>query len=73
MRLTERYRRMDADTLELTMTVTDPVVYTEPFESDRKLFMLNPDKSRGWDEQIYCIPAEEISYQDLMGTGNAIE
>jgi hypothetical protein len=73
MRLTERYRRVDADTLELTMTVTDPVVYTEPFESDRKLFMLNPDKSRGWDEQIYCIPAEEISYQDLMGTGNAIE
>lgn len=73
MRLTERYRRVDADTLELTMTVTDPLVYTEPLQSDLKVFKLNRDKSRGWDEQIYCIPAEEMSYQDLMGTGNVIE
>ena len=31
MRLEERYRRIDANTLELTMTVFDPVAYTEPF------------------------------------------
>jgi hypothetical protein len=73
MRLTETYRRVDADTLELTMTVTDPDVYSRPFQSDRKLFSLNRDKAAGWDEQIYCIPAEEFSYQDLMGTGNTIE
>jgi hypothetical protein len=73
MRLEERYRRVDADTLELTMTVVDPLVYSEPFRSDRKLFRLNREKSLGWDEQIYCIPAEEISYQDLVGTGNTIE
>ncbi len=73
MRLEERYRRIDADTLELTMTSIDPVVYSEPFRSDRKLFHLNRDKAAGWDEQIYCIPAEEISYQDIVGTGNTIE
>lgn len=73
MRLIERYRRIDADTLALTMTVTDPVVYAAPFRSDRKLFALNRDKAHGWDEQIYCVPAEELSYQDLIGTGNTIE
>lgn len=73
MRLQERYRRIDADTLELTMTIVDPVVYSEPFESERKLFRLNRDKAGAWDEQIYCIPAEEMSYQDLVGTGNRIE
>lgn len=73
MLLEERYRRLDADTLELRMTVYDPLVYSEPFESDRKLFRLNREKSRGWDEQIYCIPAEEMSYQDLVGTGNRIQ
>jgi hypothetical protein len=65
MRLEERYRRVDADSLELTMTVTDPSVYSKPFHSDRKLFELNRDKAGAWDEQIYCIPAEEMSYQDL--------
>jgi hypothetical protein len=73
MQLEERYRLLSADTLELRMTVTDPLVYAEPFVSDRKLFTRNNEKSNGWDEQIYCIPAEEMSYQDLIGTGNRIE
>jgi len=73
MRLEERYRRLDADTLELTMTIVDPIVYSEPLKSDRKLFHLNTEKRSGWDEQIYCIPAEEMSYQELIGTGNRIE
>ena len=73
MRLEERYRRIDANTLELTMTVFDPDVYTEPFYSDRKLFNLNREKAQRWDEQIYCIPADEMSFQDLIGTGNVID
>jgi len=73
MRLEERYRRIDADTLELTMTVVDPIVYSEPFPSDRKLFRLNREKVEGWDEQIFCIPADEMSYQDLIESGNVIE
>ena len=73
MQVEERYRRVDADTLELTMTVTDPLIYTEPWQSDRKLFALNRDKANEWDEQIYCIPEEEMSFQKSMGTGNFIE
>lgn len=72
MRLEERYHRIDADTLELRMTIVDPVVYSEPFHSDRKLFRLNREKVNRWDEQIYCIPAEEMSYQDLIESGNVI-
>ncbi len=73
MHLIERYRRIDADTLELTMTLTDPVVYTEPWESDVKIYNLNREKRAGWDEQIYCVPAEEMLFQDLMDTGNVIQ
>ena len=73
MQVEERYRRLDADTLELVVTVTDPLVYSEPWQSDRKLFRLNREKAQGWDEQIYCIPAEETSFQQLIGTGNVID
>jgi hypothetical protein len=73
MRVEERYRRVDGDTLELVVTVTDATFYTEPWRSDRKRYAKNSGKAAGWDEQIYCIPAEEMTYQDLVGTGNRID
>lgn len=73
MRVEERYRRVDAETLELVITITDPEYYTEPWRSDAKRFALNRGKSRRFDEQIYCVPAEEMTYQDLVGTGNVID
>jgi hypothetical protein len=73
MRVEERYRRVDAATLELVITVTDPDYYTAPWRSDVKRFSLNGAKSRRFDEQIYCIPAEEMTYQDIVGTGNVID
>jgi hypothetical protein len=73
MRLEERYRRVDAATLELVITLTDPVVYTRPWISDTKRFTLNRDKARGWDEQIYCVPSEEFPFQRLIQSGNVIE
>jgi hypothetical protein len=73
MRVEERYRRVDAETLELVITITDPEHYTEPWRSDVKRFRLNGGKARRFDEQIYCIPAEEMTYQDLVGTGNVID
>jgi hypothetical protein len=73
MRVEERYRRADAETLELVITVTDPVMYTEPWRSDVKRYRLNRAKAERFDEQIYCVPAEEMTYQDLVGTGNVID
>jgi hypothetical protein len=67
MRLQERYRRIDADTLELTMTLTDPEYYTRPWESDRKVFKLNALQfEKPWDEQIYCVPSEEFKFNRLI-------
>jgi len=73
MRLQERYRLLDANTLELTMTITDPSIYSEPWTSDTKTYSLNRNRYHDWDEQIYCIPADEFALQDLYGTGNTIE
>jgi hypothetical protein len=61
------------ETLELVITVTDPEIYTEPWRSDVKRFRANSAKARRWDEQIHCVPAEEMTYQDLVGTGNVID
>ncbi|HUQ53305.1 MAG TPA: hypothetical protein VM692_13850 [Gammaproteobacteria bacterium] len=73
MRVEERYRRVDGETLELVITVTDPEYYTEPWRSDVKRFRANAAKAKRWDEQIHCVPAEEMTYQDLVGTGNRID
>jgi hypothetical protein len=70
MRLEERYRRLDADTLELVLTITDPVVYSRPWQSDRKLFRLDRDRAGEFTEQIYCIAEEELAFQELIESGN---
>ncbi len=61
MRVEERYKRVDAETLELVVTVTDPELYTEPWRSDGKRFRANTAKAKRWDEQIHCVPAEEMT------------
>jgi hypothetical protein len=67
MKLQERYRRIDHDTLELTMTLTDPEFYTKPWESDRKLFRLDGFPfPKPWDEQVYCVPSEEYKFNNLI-------
>lgn len=66
MRVEERYRRVDRNTLELIVTVTDPDFYSKPWVSDTKLFKLNRDKSNVWGEQIYCIPADASEFNELI-------
>jgi len=66
MRLQERYRRVDKDTLELTMTLTDPETYSRPWVSDTKIFRIDRDKSKRWDEQIYCVPTEEYKFNQRV-------
>ena len=69
MRLQERYRLLDADTLELRMTITDPEYYAKPFESDVKLFRRDRENEASWDEQIYCVPSEEQRFNRLIRDG----
>lgn len=69
MRLQERYRLVDAETLELTMTITDPEYYSAPFRSDVKLFRRDRENEKGWDEQIFCVASEEQRFNRLIRDG----
>jgi hypothetical protein len=69
MQLEERYRKLDADTMELTETIVDPEYYSKPFKSDRKIWKLIKDASKEWDEQIYCVPSEEFRFNKLVRDG----
>ena len=66
MRLQERYRRVNNDTLELAMTLTDPEMYTHPWVSDTKTFRIDREKLKRWDEQIYCVPTEEYKFNQRV-------
>ncbi|MEQ1884925.1 MAG: hypothetical protein ABL967_07675 [Bryobacteraceae bacterium] len=70
MQLEERYRKLDAETLELTETIIDPEYYAKPFKSDRKIWKLIKGWEKGWDEQIYCVPSEEFKFNSLIRDAN---
>lgn len=70
MRLEERYRRVDVNTLELQMTVTDPEYYSKPFQSDLKVWKMDRTHAQDWDEQIFCVPSEEFKFNSLIRDGN---
>jgi len=46
MKLEERYERIDHDRLALTMTLTDPKIYTKPWVSYRMIFKLAAKSER---------------------------
>ncbi|HEV7967009.1 MAG TPA: hypothetical protein VGP19_05535 [Candidatus Acidoferrales bacterium] len=60
MRLVERYRRVDKDTLLLDITLTDPKTYTKPWVADTITFV-NP-KVAIFEE--ICSPSEEHRFND---------
>ena len=74
MRLEERYRRIATDRLELIMTVTDPLIYTEPWVSGRKVFrkLAREESSiNGWYELFdeRCVPVDEIDFNENVRAG----
>jgi hypothetical protein len=71
MKLEERYRRLDANTLELVETITDPKYYSKPWRSDTKTWKLDPVGGKDWDPQIYCVPSEEFKFNKLIRDGGA--
>ena len=59
MHLIERYRRLDHDTLELTIILDDPKSYTKPWINPPKLHKLEP----GWEiAEWRCIVDEQKDY-----------
>jgi hypothetical protein len=63
MRLTERYRRLDHDTLEMQIIMDDPKAYTKTWVNPPQRFKLEP----GWEiAEFFCVVDEEDSYGDAV-------
>jgi hypothetical protein len=61
--LTERYRRLNHDTLELQVTIDDPKSYTKPWVSPPKLHKLES----GWEiAEWYCAVEEDKAYDEVV-------
>jgi hypothetical protein len=58
-RVEERYHRIDHDTLELTVTIDDPKVFTRPFVAMKLVFSWAPTQE--FEEQL-CVPSEAAEY-----------
>jgi hypothetical protein len=79
MVLEERYTRMNYDTLELKMVLTDPAYYAQPWVAQTKRMHLIPRdfiKSSGWSGLLedLCAPVDEVDtfnrlIRDPAGTG----
>ena len=68
MKLEERYTRVDHDTFELKMTLTDPMAYTKPWVADvRTGQLVTPglDPLTTMREDL-CVPSEEEKYKDVV-------
>ena len=64
MRLEERYHRADHNTIELSMTLTDPKAYTKPWISEKFTFKL-ADKKTEMREDV-CVPSVEAKYKETI-------
>jgi hypothetical protein len=61
--LTERYRRLNHDTLEQQIIIDDPKVYTKPWVSPPKLHKLEP----GWEiAEWFCVLDENQGYDQAV-------
>ncbi len=68
MRVVERYRRIDHDTLELTMTIDDPKAYTKPWLSKSpKTFKLAPKVGpKAEVMELPCVPEDEEAFRKTV-------
>ena len=62
-RIQERYVRSDHNHLELTITLTDPRLYTKPFVLATNHFKWIPEQR--FDEQL-CIPSQVLDYLQFI-------
>jgi hypothetical protein len=63
MHLTERYRRLNHDTLEMQITIDDPKAYTKIWANPPKLHKLEP----AWEiAEWFCVIEEENAYSETV-------
>ncbi len=59
MHITERYQRVDHDTILYTLTVIDPKAYTKPIEGRHVTLKLRPHEEI---EELPCVWSEENAF-----------
>src|SRR6266851_3925769 len=66
LRVEEKFHRVDHDTLELTVTIDDPKMYTKPWVAlDKLRFKLQPPN---FDvREMMCSPSEFAEYNKIIG------
>ena len=62
-KVTERWRRIDRDNLELTITVDDPEMYTRTWTSGKRMFRLQPKGSENGEIlEVIFAPMDEQEF-----------
>jgi hypothetical protein len=70
MTMQERYAHPDAMTLQLTSTLTDPKIYTQPWVSAKpQPYQLQLPKGVTELEEVYCVPSEENAFNVTVRNG----
>lgn len=64
VQLEEHYRRVNAKTIEVTMTLTDPQVYTAPWASDT-ITLTRAEATTRMREDV-CVPSVEARYKEVI-------
>ena len=59
MHLTEHWRRLDRDNMEVTMVMDDPKFYTRPWTGEKKTWKLQPKREI---REEFCAPIDEQSF-----------
>ena len=62
LRTEERYRRVDYNTIEVTLTITDPKTFTEPWVTTGNL-LRSPNTEIG---EYFCVPSDSFDYIDSV-------
>ncbi len=65
VRVSERFRRLDNDTMEWSEILDDPKVYTRPWETMQLTMRLHD--SRTDIMEYYCSPVEQQNYNTFFG------
>ena len=61
--MTERYGRVDHNTLKVSINVEDPQIFTKPFLLGTTVYKWLPNQEM--EEQL-CIPSEAQAYHDAV-------
>ena len=67
LHITERFRRVDRDTLQITFTLTDPEYYEGPW-----LLTGNFRRQPTWElDESFCVPDEQQIFDQTVLSPNA--